>query len=291
MEKIIRNTKKLVKDILNTNIVDKNKMSAGNNNMKDILNIEEFRHFAFPLTNNCNLSCDCCSVHADIPIDKDSIYPERRELYRMKPSEIEKIIDKLDGMGRNDWHRLTGGEPTLYLDDCLEAIEILSNDNRKICLATNGIHLLDITPTILNKIGWIELDYHHTNQDVISKCKRYLKNKYDNYLRVIQYGRHYDLHYARFHPSNNIYCGYVMRVIKFRDNLIYPCGHFECLTAFRHDTNIQDLLIEHDWTLDNPDLPFLLKHWRETIPLDIFKYCMSCWRPNYKTKKLPKMKK
>ena len=257
--------------------------------MKDFLNIKEFRHFAFPLTNNCNLRCDCCSVHADESIDKNSMYPERRELYRMKPPEIEKIITKLNGIGRSDYHRLTGGEPTLYLEDCISAIELLSNDDRKICLATNGLHLLDIPPKILNKIGWIELDYHHTNKVVIEKCKKYLAKNYDNYLRVIKYGKHFDLHYARFHPDNKVYCGYVMRVIKFRDNVIFPCGHYECLTTFRHDTDIQDLLKKHGWTLDNPNVPFLLEHWREAIPLDIFKYCMSCWRPTYKMRVFDKM--
>lgn len=273
---------------MNKNLVYMNNYDI---NMKDFLNIKEFRHFAFPLTNSCNLNCDCCSVHADVPIDKNSIYPERQKLYRMKPPEVKKIIKSLDGIGRNNWHRLTGGEPTLFIDDCIDAINLLSNDNRKICLATNGLHLLDLPVDVLNKIGWIELDYHHTNKDVIDKCKSFLIKNYNHYLRVIKYGRHYDLHFARFHPMNKFYCGYVMRVVKFRDNIIYPCGHFECLTTFRHDTDIQDLLTRYGWTLDNPSVPFLLEHWRETLPLDIFKYCMSCWRPNYKQKIFDRMEK
>lgn len=249
--------------------------------MKDELNIEQFNHFAFPLTNSCNLQCDCCSVHANLSIDKNSVYPERQTLYRMKIDEVERIINKLDGMGMEDWHRLTGGEPTLFIDDCVDAINLLYSAGRKnICLATNGLHLMDIPIRTLNKIQWIELDNHGVNDDLVQKIQRHLKKHYKNFTRVIEYKKHYDLHYARFHPKNRWYCGHVIRVIKFRDNIIYPCGHFECLTTFRHDTHIQDLLKEYSWTLSNPDLPFLLRNWRETIPLDIFKYCISCWRPN-----------
>ena len=247
--------------------------------MKDELNITHFNHYAFPLTNNCNLSCDCCSVHADLPIDKQSVYPERRSLYRMKVAEIEKIVSRLDGMGQDDWHRLTGGEPTLYTEDCVDAIDYLYSVGRKnICLATNGMHLMDLPVKTLNKVRWLELDQHGTNAELISKVQKYLREHYENYLRVIKYDMHYDLHFARFHPRNRWYCGHVMRVVKFRDNIIYPCGHFECLTSFRHDTDIQDLLMDHGWTLDHNDVPFLLRNWRETIPLDIFKYCLSCWR-------------
>lgn len=262
----------------------------GHMKMMEYLNIEEFNHFAFPLTNSCNLSCNCCSVHADLNIDKDSIYPERRTLYRMKNDEIIRILDGLGNLGKDDWHRLTGGEPTLFLDDCINAIELLYNDNRKnICLATNGFHLMDLPLETLNMIHWIELDYHGVNDELIRKILQYLKKHYKHYLRLIKYNKHYDLHYARFHRENQYYCGHIVRVIKFRDNIIYPCGHYECLTTFRHDTEIQDLLKKYHWTLDNKDIPFLLKHWRETIPLDIFKYCMSCWRPHENLKVLDQM--
>ena len=259
--------------------------------MNKFLNIEEFRHFAFPLTNSCNLQCDCCSVHADVLIDPTSIYPERRKLYRMKLPELKKYVEALQGIGTDDWHRLTGGEPTLFIDDCIEAIEYLYDESRhKICLATNGLHLMDIPKNTLNKIRWIELDYHAVNSELIHQCKQFLKMNYNNELRVIKFGKHYDLHYARFHPKNQYYCGRVMRVIKFRDNVVYPCGHFECLTTFRHDTDIQDLLTKYNWHVDKTnDLPFLLKHWRETLPLDIFKYCLSCWRPNYKQRQFETM--
>ena len=260
--------------------------------MKHVLNIPEFRHFAFPLTNMCNLSCDCCSVHADLPIDKDSIYPERRKLYRMSPSDVQTFVEKLGDLGKSDYHRLTGGEPTLFIDDCVEIIEYLHSEGRRICLATNGLNLCKIPPHVLKWIDWVELDHHNTNEDTIKECKVYLKQHYpkQNRLRIIKYGTHFDLHYARFHYKNQHYCGHVMRVVKYRDGVIYPCGHFECLTTFRHDTDIQDLLIKHGWTIDNPDIPFMLEHWRETLPLDIFKYCMSCWRPKWKLRKLPRMK-
>lgn len=250
--------------------------------MKDFLNIQEFNHFAFPLTNSCNLSCDCCSVHADLPIDKNSIYPERRKLYRMKLPELKKYVEALDGVGTVDWHRLTGGEPTLYLDDCIDAINYLYDSGRKkICLATNGLHLMDLPIDVLNKVQWMELDYHAVNSELIHRCKKHLKQHYTHRLHLIKYGKHYDLHFARFHELNSWYCGHAMRVVKFRDGIIFPCGHFECLTTFRHDTNIQDLLTAYGWHIDKvKDLPFLLQHWRETIPLDIFKYCLSCWRPN-----------
>jgi organic radical activating enzyme len=249
--------------------------------MKDFLNIESFNHFAFPLTNACDLKCDCCSVHANLPISKESVYPERRTLYRMKVEEIETIVSTLGDVGKHDWHRLTGGEPTLYIDDCIDAIDYLYSVGRKnICLATNGFRLMEIPKRTLNKIQWIELDNHGVNDELIQQDKKYLDVNYENYLRVIKYNKHYDLHYARFHERNQYYCGHIIRVIKFRDGVIYPCGHYECLTTFRHDTEIQDLLTRYNWTYDNPDVSFLLKNWRETIPMDVFKYCLSCWRPN-----------
>lgn len=249
--------------------------------MKEILNIEHFNHFAFPLTNSCNLSCDCCSVHADHPIDKQSRYPERRTLYRMKKKEIKKILNMLDGMGRGDWHRLTGGEPTLFLDDCIDAINLLHDDGRQnICLATNGLHLLDIPVDTLNKIRWIELDNHGVNDELVQRIQKHLKQHYQHYTRVIEYKTHYDLHYARCHPKNTGYCGHIMRVIKFRDGIIYPCGHFECLTCFRTNTDIQDILVRNHWTYDYDDIPFLLKNWREYLPLEWPGVCFLCWRPN-----------
>lgn len=258
---------------------------------KDFFGVDEFRHFSLPVTDNCNLHCVCCSTRSNIPINSDSNILCRREEYRIPLSDLRLFCEKLDGVGYNDWHRLTGGEPTLYPELVEDCIKILDGYNRKICLFTNGFQVKCIRPEFMHKVGWIELDDHGVNHDDVVRTRRYLKDiGYEGWVHNIKYKVHYDLEYAMYHSKNDVCCGHMCRVVMMFNHTVYPCAHHYCTELFFNTFEFSELLRETGYDLDD-DWMVLLQNWRTSIHGDIWEMCYSCWRPYYKLKKFPKMRK
>ena len=256
----------------------------------EAFDVEEFRHFSIVVTDNCNLHCPCCSTRGNIPINPESKIFCRTWEYKLPIQDLKLFCKKLDGIGHDDWHRLTGGEPTLYPDLVVDTVNVLRDNDRKVCLFTNGYQVTQLPEEIIHEIGWIELDDHNVNhQDVVDTMNYCKKIGYKGKLHLIKYGVHYDLEYAMYHPKNDVCCGHMARVVMLFNHLIYPCAHHYCTELFLNTTEYSDLLRETGWDLDD-DWVELLKNWKTTIHGDIWEMCYSCWRPYYKMKKMPRMK-
>ena len=252
--------------------------------------VDEFKHFSLVVTDNCNLHCPCCSTRGNIPIREDSDILCRQWEYKMPIDDLKKFCKKLDGIGHTDWHRLTGGEPTLYPDLCREIIDVLCDYNRKITLFTNAYQILELEPEYIHEIGWLLVDDHGVNHDDVVALKRYLKEiDYKGKKTFWKIPVHYDLKYAMYHPKNDIYCGHMCRVVMLFNHLVYPCAHHYCTELFHNTTEYSDLLRSTGWDLDD-DWVSLLRNWPTSIHGDIWEMCYSCWRPYWKMKKLPRMK-
>lgn len=253
-----------------------------------------FRHFSLPVTDACNLKCPCCSTMSNIPIKKQSNMVHRRNTYILDGGALTKFCDDLGDIGRGEWHRLTGGEPTLYPDVVRECIDILSSYERPVCLFTNGFRASELEPRYLHRVGWIELDDHGPNHTTVFQFRKYLKQiGYKGKLRVIKYNTHYDLEYARCHPKNDVYCGHMCRVIMLFDRVIYPCAHHYCVELFQNWWEVTHALAAEGFHLENEGWVKLLQNlgetWREKLPQVVQEVCNDCWRPYWRMKKLEPM--
>lgn len=248
---------------------------------KDLFGVKKFNHLIFSFTNVCNLHCEHCSVLCDIPLDKHNLLIHRRQRYVMDSDEAELFCERFVGIGENDWHRLTGGEPTIFHEHLEEVLEVFHNHNRKTCFISNGYNLMGMDKNVLKKVGKVVLDDHGINKMIIRECKKWLKTFYTGIIQHDKVLYHADLEKAKNHHKNNGSCEFWLKAPLIEKRVIYPCCPFPGIELYDNHTNITKALIQSGWTIDNPHIVYTVEHWMETLPRIIMDECHhNCWRPD-----------
>lgn len=265
-------------------VVTKRHRAATDSQFGRLLRVDKFFWFVFAMNNYCNLHCEHCGSFDNIPIRPDSPYPHRREKWDLEPDTVQLFCERFDGIGYNDYHRLTGGEPTVMpVDEFAKIIEIFRSNNRPTWMITNGYNLMGIDKEVLNKISVISLDDHGINYAHLLRCVRFLKGFYDGKITRVPVRHHYDFYYAMKHPDNIGPCVDFMKVPSLVKGVIYPCCAFANIEKHDKNTKITEALIESGWTLCNENIVYTMKHWRDTIPDYVHDQCRNnCWRPNFR---------
>jgi len=252
-------------------------------NYQDFFGVRGFHSLVFGLTNQCNLHCEKCSGMFNFPIDPESPYPNRRTSWQLPVSDVETFCEKFKGIGEENNHRLTGGEPTAIAPELFEEIvEVLHSYGRRVTIITNGFGLMDIDHATLNQISTIFLNDHGINHEHVENCVKYLKPFYKGAIGRDSNTYHFDLWKAKDDQSNKgKKCGMWMTLPTLLRGVFYPCCNMPLIGEFDQNPDIHNSFMSAGWALNDVDIVHNLRNWRKTIPRYAVDQCMdNCWQPN-----------
>jgi len=83
---------------------------------------ERFRFWAVMMCNYCNLSCESCAFQCD------RIWPQGYK--KINPVDVKNFCHTLEGIGLETPFVITGGEPTIDIEELTQVIRILKKYNR-----------------------------------------------------------------------------------------------------------------------------------------------------------------
>lgn len=225
------------------------------------------------LNRYCNLQCYSCAALGMNPLPDETT-----------TEEIQAFLKNIEGYQPGTTFMLTGGEPTALDHTKLEKIcALIHKHGYKTALLTNGYKLI---PT--NWIDYILLDKHGINDEDIAKWEEHLKNENRDAYDFREKQWHMDIPYAmKDNLTEGARCGNWISSLTLWKDVVYPCCNMMCV-AWWHgdiDQNLASTLREAGWNAHNPDLPNTIRNWRETLPGEAYRVCMTqCWRESSKTK-------
>ena len=225
------------------------------------------------LNRYCNLNCySCAALGMSPPADETTT------------EEIQAFLTNIEGYQPGTTFGLTGGEPTALDHKKLEKIcNLIHEHGYKTAIITNGYKLI---PT--DWIDYILLDKHGINDEDIAKWKEHLKQANRDIFDFREKQWHMDIPYSM---EGNITEGarcinWISSLTLWKD-VVYPCCNIMCVAWWNGDIDqeLASILREAGWNAYNPDLTETIRNWRETLPGDIYRVCMTqCWRNSSKTK-------
>lgn len=252
---------------------------------EELFGVNDFRCFAIMTNNYCNLHCEHCTNLCDIPLRKDNENIYRRTPWEISLHDLEVFCQRFEGIGEENWHRLTGGEFTmLHPGKAEDIIETLASYGRRMDTRTNGFGLLDIGETQLKKLDRIILSDHGINHQQIASCKAWLKSFFKGEIIQELVDHHWDVRAARGHRENQgRQCRFWLTTPLFHSysGVIHPCCNTNCLMYMNNDTEMDDQLLLAGWTIFAEDLIPRLMNWKMTIPPYVLDQCENhCWYPH-----------
>lgn len=225
------------------------------------------------LNRYCNLKCySCAAMGMNPPSDETTL------------EEIKAYLKNIEGYKPGATFMLTGGEPTAIDHGKLKTIcDLVHDRGYTTALLTNGFKLI---PT--KWIDYIMLDKHGINDDDIAKWELHLKNEKREIYEFREKQWHMDIPYAmKDNLTEGARCDAWMNSITLWKDVVYPCCNLMCVAWWHGDID-QDLagsLRDAGWSAYNPDLVDTMINWRETLPGEVYRICMTkCWRESSKTK-------
>jgi hypothetical protein len=229
------------------------------------------------MNNYCNLSCFSCGALSHTPMGSNTFRDKPRDT---EPWQAELFFKRIENYRPHSFIRLSGGEPTLspHLEDI---VAVTQKYGRKVSLLTNGARLMEYDPFIFDNIG---LDNHGTNEELLMECVEFLESKnyraYDIFNNII----HHDLELRRRGPRiHNTRSCTSLRLTTLWQDLVSPCCASFLVEGWDNHTRVTDTLREAGWTIHNPNLVWLIKNLRESIPDIFYESCFTgCWQVKHK---------
>ena len=225
------------------------------------------------LNRYCNLNCySCAAMGMNPPRDETTL------------EEIRAYLTNIEGYQHGATFMLTGGEPTAIDHGKLEKVcELVHERGYTTALLTNGFKLI---PT--KWIDYIMLDRHGINDESIAKWEAYLKHENRDTYEFREKQWHMDIPYAmKDNITEGARCGAWMTSITLWKDIVYPCCNLMCVAWWNKDIDqkLASSLRDTGWSAYNPDLVNTMLNWRETLPGEVYRLCMTkCWRGASKTK-------
>lgn len=225
------------------------------------------------LNRYCNLNCySCAAIGMDPPPDETTI------------EELQAFLNNIEGYQPGTTFMITGGEPTMLPYGKLEkTCSLIHEYGYKTALLTNGYKLIP-----LDWIDYIILDKHGINDEDIAKWMKYLRQADRDIFDVREKQWHMDIPYAM---ENNVTegarCGNWINSTTLWKDVVYPCCNLMCVAWWNDDIDqkLASSLREAGWHVYNPDLVETILNWRETLPGEAYRLCMTqCWRASSKTR-------
>jgi len=225
------------------------------------------------LNRYCNLNCySCAAMGMNPPRDETTL------------EEIRVYLTNIEGYKPGATFMLTGGEPTALDHGKLEKIcDLVHEHGYTTALLTNGFKLI---PT--KWIDYIMLDRHGINEESIAKWEAHLKHENRETYEFREKQWHMDIPYAmKDNLTEGARCGAWMTSITLWKDIVYPCCNLMCVAWWNNDLDqkLASDLRYAGWEVHNPDLVDTIRNWRETLPGEAYRLCMTqCWRGASKTK-------
>lgn len=224
------------------------------------------------LNRYCNLNCySCACMGMNPPKDETTI------------EELQAFLVNIKGYRQDPTFLLTGGEPTAIDHGKLEKIcDLIHGMGYKTALLTNGYKLI---PT--KWIDYIVLDKHGINDEDIAKWETHLAQEDRDSYEFREKQWHMDIPYAmKDNISKGVRCGTWMSITLWKD-VVYPCCNIMAVAWWNGDMDqkLASSLKDAGWNAYNPDLVETIKNWRDTLPGEVYRSCMTqCWKDSSKTK-------
>jgi len=224
------------------------------------------------LNRYCNLNCySCACMGMNPPKDETTI------------EELQAFLINIKGYRQDPTFLLTGGEPTAIDHGKLEKIcDLIHGMGYKTALLTNGYKLI---PT--KWIDYIVLDKHGINDEDIAKWETHLAQEDRDSYEFREKQWHMDIPYAmKDNISKGVRCGTWMSITLWKD-VVYPCCNIMAVAWWNGDMDqkLASSLRAAGWNAYNPDLVETIKNWRDTLPGEVYRLCMTqCWKDSSKTK-------
>ena len=224
------------------------------------------------LNRYCNLNCySCACMGMNPPKDETTI------------EELQAFLINIKGYRQDPTFLLTGGEPTAIDHGKLEKIcDLIHGMGYKTALLTNGYKLI---PT--KWIDYIVLDKHGINDEDIAKWETHLAQEDRDSYEFREKQWHMDIPYAmKDNISKGVRCGTWMSITLWKD-VVYPCCNIMAVAWWNGDMDqkLASSLRAAGWNAYNPNLVKTIKNWRETLPGEVYRLCMTqCWKDSSKTK-------
>ena len=224
------------------------------------------------LNRYCNLNCySCACMGMNPPKDETTI------------EELQAFLINIKGYRQDPTFLLTGGEPTAIDHGKLEKIcDLIHGMGYKTALLTNGYKLI---PT--KWIDYIVLDKHGINDEDIAKWETHLAQEDRDSYEFREKQWHMDIPYAmKDNISKGVRCGTWMSITLWKD-VVYPCCNIMAVAWWNGDMDqkLASSLRAAGWNAYNPNLVETIKKWRETLPGEVYRLCMTqCWKDSSKTK-------
>lgn len=135
------------------------------------------RSMEIALTYNCNATCEQCSCRLH----------HRPGKKRLSLDEFKKAIDDSIKLGAFQFN-ITGGEPLLHVDECIELIKYIRGKGRYVHLCTNSILM---TPEIMKRLqkarlNSIEMGLDSADEKTHNGNRNEKKDGYKQIMRTIK---------------------------------------------------------------------------------------------------------
>ena len=225
------------------------------------------------LNRYCNLNCySCAAMGMNPPPDETTI------------EELQAFLINIKGYRPDLTFLLTGGEPTAMDHEKLEkTCELIHEMGYKTALLTNGYKLI---PT--KWIDYIVLDKHGINDEDIAKWEAHLKHENREKYEFREKQWHMDIPYAmKDNLTEGARCGNWVTSITVWKDVVYPCCNIMAVAWWNGDMDqkLASSLRDSGWNVYNPKLVETILNWRETLPGEVYRVCMTqCWKQSSKTK-------
>jgi len=135
-------------------------------------NFHPLRSVEIALTYNCNATCEQCSCRL--------CYDPKKK--RLTVEEWKKIIDDAIKLGVFQFN-ITGGEPLLYVDECVELIKYIRQKGKYIHLCSNA---LVINADIMRKLKNAGLNSLEMGLDSADEKKHNSNRKENSYKKIME---------------------------------------------------------------------------------------------------------
>jgi len=136
------------------------------------LKTKPLRSMEIALTYECNATCEQCSCRLN--------YQPNRE--RLSLAEFKKAIDEAIKLGAFQFN-ITGGEPLLCIDECLELIKYIRSKGKYVHLCTNALLM---NQDLMQKLKDAGLNSIEMGLDSADEKKHNSNRKENSYQRIME---------------------------------------------------------------------------------------------------------
>lgn len=235
------------------------------------------------VTNVCNLHCEHCGAGCEEPIRPESPRKLRRKARQMPLEILESFCERFKGIGEQDRHNFTGGEPTVVRPELLQQyMDVLHRYHRRMTIRTNGYGLRRLPEEYVKRFSEIWLDNHGTNARVIRETDTWLGTFYGGEIKHCTITGHINIRKAmQMDAGRTIWCKQWLKYLALTpEGVIHPCCGTTVIQAMLDDDRMDRELAKAGWSLENPNVVQTLLKWRKTVPSYVLHQCFTnCYYP------------